>query len=72
MKFYEEKKKTIQNFLKKSKSVFKYKMNDSKFDENDLEKMSIINIKNLEYKDPIDSLGLLLRNKIVHDKILLN
>ena len=72
MKFYNEKKKTIQNFLKKSKSVFKYKMNDSKFDENDLEKMSIINIKNLEYKDPIDSLGLLLRNKIVHDKILLN
>ena len=72
MKFFIEKKKNIQNMLKKSRSVNKYKMNDSKYSENDLEKMSIVKVKNIEYKDPIDSLGLLLRNKIVHDKILLN
>ena len=69
MKFQNERKKTIQNFLKKSKSVFKYKISDSKYEENDAEKNSFINVKNIEYKDPIDSLGLLLRNKIVHDKI---
>ena len=72
MKFFNEKKQKIQNMLKKSKSVFKYKISDSKYEENDAEKNSFINVKNIEYKDPIDSLGLLLRNKIVHDKILLN
>ena len=27
-------------------------------------------MKNIEYIDPVDSLGILLRNKIVHDKPL--
>ena len=72
IKFFNEKKKKIRNFLKKSKSVFKYSINESKYDEDETEKNTFINIKNIEFKDPVDSLGLLLRNKIVHDKILLN
>ena len=72
IKFFNEKKKKIKNFLKKSKSVFKYSINESKYDEDEAEKNTFVNIKNIEFKDPVDSLGLLLRNKIVHDKILLN
>ena len=72
IKFFNEKKKKIRNFLKKSKSVFKYSINESKYDEDEIEKNTFVNIKNIEFKDPVDSLGLLLRNKIVHDKILLN
>ena len=72
IKFFNEKKKKIRNFLKKSKSVFKYSINESKYDEDETEKNTFVNIKNIEFKDPVDSLGLLLRNKIVHDKILLN
>ena len=72
IKFFNEKKKKIRNFLKKSKSVFKYSINESKYDEDETEKNIFVNIKNIEFKDPVDSLGLLLRNKIVHDKILLN
>ena len=72
IKFFNEKKKKIKNFLKKSKSVFKYSINESKYDEDEIEKNTFVNIKNIEFKDPVDSLGLLLRNKIVHDKILLN
>ena len=72
IKFYNERKKKIQNILKKSKSVFKYSASESKYDEGENEKATMVNVKNMEYKDPIDSLGLVLRNKIVHDKILLN
>ena len=72
IKFFNEKKKKIKNFLKKSKSVFKYSINESKYEDGETEKNTFINIRNIEYKDPVDSLGLLLRNKIVHDKILLN
>ena len=72
IKFFNEKIKKIRNFLKKSKSVFKYNINESKYDEDETEKNTFVNIKNIEFKDPVDSLGLLLRNKIVHDKILLN
>ena len=72
IKFYNERKKTIQNILKKSRSVFKNNTNDSKYDDGDSEKGASVNVIDAEYKDPIDSLGLVLRNKIVHDKILLN
>ena len=72
IKFFNEKKKKIKNFLKKSKSVFKYSINESKYEDGETEKNTFVNIRNIEYKDPVDSLGLLLRNKIVHDKILLN
>ena len=72
IKFFNEKKKKIKNFLKKSNSVFKYSINESKYEDGETEKNTFINIRNIEYKDPVDSLGLLLRNKIVHDKILLN
>ena len=72
LKFFNERKKNIENFLKKSKSVYKYNINENKNDEGENEKDTMISVKNMEYKDPVDSLGLLLRNKIVHDKILLN
>ena len=71
IKYFNERKKSIQNILKKSKSVYKYSNNESKYDD-DYERNTIVNVKDIEYKDPFDSLGLILRNKIVHDKILLN
>ena len=71
IKFFNERKKSIQNILKKSKSVYKYSNNESKYDD-DYERNTIVNVKDIEYKDPFDSLGLILRNKIVHDKILQN
>ena len=75
IKFYKEKKKKIENFLKKSKSMCKYSINESKFNKNEdreNDKNTMVNIKDIAYANPVDSLGLLLRNKIVHDKILLN
>ena len=72
LKFFNERKKNINNILKKSKSVYRYNMSNYKNDEYESDKDTFINVKNMEYKDPVDSLGLLLRNKIVHDKILLN
>ena len=71
IKYFNERKKSIQNILKKSKSVYKYSNNESKYDD-DYERNTIVNVKDIEYKDPFDSLGLILRNKIVHDKILQN
>ena len=71
IKFFMERKKKIQKMLKKSKSMFKYSTSESKFDEGD-DRSTMVQVKNMEYKDPYDSLGLVLRNKIVHDKILLN
>ena len=72
IKFFNERKKKILNIMKKSKSVFKFTSSETKYEEGENEKNAMINIINVEYKDPIDSLGLVLRNKIVHDKILLN
>ena len=74
--FYKRNKKNIENYLTKSKSNNKYNLNNLKkypklgYDED--KNSTKIKLKNIEYQDPVDSLGLILRNKIVHDKILLN
>ena len=43
--------------MKKSKSVFKFTSSETKYEEGENEKNAMINIINVEYKDPIDSLG---------------
>ena len=74
--FYLNNKKKIKNFLLKSKSSHKFTLHNldmnSKLGYDEEKNSTKIKLKNMEYQGPIDSLGLLLRNKIVHDKILLN
>ena len=74
--FYKKNKDKVNKYLIKSKSNNKYNLHNLKlypklgYDE---EKNSTkIKLKNIQFQSPIDSLGLILRNKIVHDKILLN
>lgn len=74
--FYQKNKKIVENYLTKSKSNNKYNLHNLKiypklgYDEE--KNTTKIKLKDIKYQSPIDSLGLLLRNKIVHDKILLN
>ena len=74
--FYKKNKENIENYLTKSKSSTKYNLQNLKKNPKlgyDEEKNSTrVKPKNIKYQGPVDSLGLLLRNKIVHDKILLN
>ena len=74
--FYKKNKTIIENYLTKSKSSNKFNLKNlkkkSKLGYDEENNSTKIRFKNIKYKDPVDSLGLLLRNKIVHDKILLN
>ena len=74
--FYKRNKEYIKNYFAKSKSTNKYNLHNlninQKLGYNEENNSTTIRTKNIKYQDPIDSLGLLLRNKIVHDKILLN
>ena len=73
--FYKRNKEKIEKFLKKSKSNNKfnlYKTSNSKLGFDEENNSTIIKLKRMKYKGPIDSFGLILRNKIIHDKILLN
>ena len=59
--YYNRKKDDIINYLNKSKRILDYKRQkaDIKFNET-------------EFKNPIDSLGLILKNKTIYDKVLNN
>ena len=74
--FYKKNKTIIENYLTKSKSSNKFNLKNlkkkSKLGYDEENNSTKVRFKNMKYKDPVDSLGLLLRNKIVHDKILLN
>ena len=58
-------KKTMEHFLDKSKKLMKT-MKDF------LPQKTIIKFYSPEFKNPIDSLGLILKNKTIHDKVLDN
>ena len=74
--FYKKNKDDIENYLSKSKSSNKFNLHNltikSKLGYDEENNRTRIKLKNNKYQGPIDSFGLLLRNKIVHDKILLN
>ena len=72
--FYKKNKEYIENYLKKSNSNNKYHLHNLKIHSKEKENIfnTKIKFKNNKYQGPVDSFGLLLRNKIVHDKILLN
>ena len=54
--YYNKKKDDIINYFKKSKR----------------KKKALIKFNETDFKDPIDSLGLILKNKTIHDKVLHN
>ena len=58
-------KKTMEHFLDKSKKMMKT-MKDF------LPQKAVITFNSPEFKNPIDSLGLILKNKTIHDKLLDN
>ena len=74
--FYKRNKEYIENYFAKAKSSNKFNLHNltikQKLGYDEENNSTTIRTKNVKYQDPIDSLGLLLRNKIVHDKILLN
>ena len=63
--YFLKKKKDIQFYLNKSKKLMRT-MNDFN------NQKAIIKFTSPEFKNPIDSLGLILKNKTIHDKVLDN
>ena len=59
--YYNKKKDDIINYFNKSKRIIDYK-----------KQKAFIKFNETEFKDPIDSLGLILKNKTIHDKVLYN
>ena len=69
--FFNKSKEKIQKIIQKSKSTNKFSYNSSKLLKINNSEPEI-KLSEFYYKNPIDSLGLILRNKIVHDEILSN
>ena len=65
-KFFNKAKENIENILNKSRAIFK------NVDIRDKENSPQIYIGDMEFKNPIDSLGSIINNKIIHDKVLKN
>ena len=63
--YFLKKKKDIQNFLDKSKKLMKT-LNDFR------PQKTVIKFNSTDFRNPIDSLGLILKNKTIHDKVLDN
>ena len=62
VKYYNKKKDDIKSYLNKSKkTIINYE-----------KQKPFIKFDDAEFKDPIDSLGLILKNKTIHDKVLNN
>ena len=61
--YFRKKKKDIQLYLNRSKKLMKT-MRDFN------PQKAIIKIDNTEFKNPVDSLGLILKNKTIHDRVL--
>jgi hypothetical protein len=59
--YFNKKKDDIKNYLNKSKKMIDYQ-----------QQKAFIKFNETEFKDPIDSLGLILKNKTIHDKVLNN
>ena len=61
--FFRKTKKDIQKYLKESKKLMKTQKNFNS-------QKAIIKIDKSEFNNPFDSLGLILKNKTIHDKVL--
>lgn len=59
--YYNKKKDDIRSYLNKSKKIIDFQR-----------QKAFIKFNETEFKDPIDSLGLILKNKTIHDKVLNN
>ena len=61
--FFRKTKKDIQKYLKESKKLMKTQKNFNS-------QKAIIKFDKSEFNNPFDSLGLILKNKTIHDKVL--
>ena len=69
-KFEDDMTKTKKKFYKEEISNISKILNQS--NRNFVNKSNILNSLDLNFKNPIDSLGLILRNKTIHDKLLMD
>ena len=61
--YFLKKKKDIEQYFNKTKKLMKTMKNFNP-------QKAIIKIDNTEFRNPVDSLGLILKNKTIHDKVL--
>ena len=61
--YFLKKKKDIEQYFNKTKKLMKTMKNFN-------HQKAIIKIDNTEFRNPVDSLGLILKNKTIHDKVL--
>jgi len=64
--YYNKKKDDVENYLNKSRRLLIKSMLDMQ------KQKTLIRLKETDFKNPIDSLGLILKNKTIHDKVLNN
>ena len=63
--YFKKKKKDIEHYLNQSKKLMKTMNNFKK-------QKAVIKFNSTEFKNPIDSLGLILKNKTIYDKVMDN
>ena len=64
--YYNKKKDDIENFLNKSRKFLRNSLLEFQKEK------TLIKLKETDFRNPIDSLGLILKNKTIHDKVLNN
>ena len=64
--YYSKTKDDVENYLNKSRRLIMKSMLDIQ------KQKTMIKLKDTDFKNPIDSLGLILKNKTIHDKVLNN
>ena len=64
--YYSKTKEDVENYLNKSRRLLMKSMLDIH------KQKTFVKFKETDFKNPIDSLGLILKNKTIHDKVLNN
>ena len=64
--YYNKTKDDVESYLNKSRRILMKSMLDIQ------KQKTLIKLKETDFKNPIDSLGLILKNKTIHDKVLNN
>ena len=64
--YYNKTKDDVESYLNKSRRLLRKSMLDIH------KQKTLIKMKETDFKNPIDSLGLILKNKTIHDKVLNN
>ena len=64
--YYNKTKDDVESYLNKSRRLLMKSMLDLQ------KQKTLIRLKETDFKNPIDSLGLILKNKTIHDKVLNN